>query len=529
MSMGTKICLFIFFLQYNFIAHGQSFFNINPELESIGGQGRCSVIFPIDSSFLVFGHRYDTSFGGSSSKPWYAKINYDGMMERQFSLRDVAYEDTFNALRLSFAKKDDSIWYGYSGRFINSNSTPYIYKLNIQTGEIISSQVIPNLHFPTDKMAPDKIFYINDTISLLSYHQDSDSTRLYITELDTLFNVIREFRVKSTSEKQFPKYFSRNPDGTYLLVLDSKLSQIDNYSTYNTSYMSLDKNGILVSFKWSPTTFPLSNGLVQAKNVIQDDQGNWIILASNYIKSPDSCYLCSIEHPYIFSVSSNFETLLWETRFIDIPPRIGPYYDIFSITQVEDGYIGSGEFRQLDLIGPTSSGILFKTNHDGDSLWMKHYIPLGWENEQVGFLGFLDVKTTPDGTIIAAGDAYDNFRQALLPWILHLDKDGCLVPGCNLINVLGQDLQTNVNEDRFSIFPNPAVEDIYLLSKMSSNENFLIQLVSNAGSIIKKALFVPEKGFQYTLPLDNIFPGMYHLIFTDPQTMQSESHTFIKQ
>lgn len=526
--MNNKVYILFFLLQYSIIAHGQTFFNIIPLLESIEGQGTCRVLFPTDSNFIVFGHRYDTSYGGSNAKPWFGKFKFDGQLASQYSLKDESYESTFNASRLAFAKKNNIEWFGYSGRFINSNSTPYIYNFNIQNGKIISSKLLFNLEYPNSDIAPDKIIFHADTISLLSYQQDLDSTRLYITELDTSFNIIREFRVESAARKHFPKFFSRNNDGSYILISDSKRPIQDNLNSNNFSYMHIASNGKIIEFKWSPASIPISNGLVEAKNIIKNENGDWIILGHHIIYHTDSCLFCAITIPYILSVTSTFDTLLWETRFYDIPYLAAPHFDVFAITQVSDGYVGAGEL-QGNLVANPPSGILFKTNLNGDSLWMKHYIPLGWNNSRAVAAKFLDIKTTSLDNIIAVGSVSDDSLEILLPWILHLDKDGCLVPGCNLINNLEESIQYKNNEDRFRIFPNPTAEDIYLLSKMSSSENILIQLVSNAGTIIKKTLFVPEKGFQYTLPLDNIPPGMYHLIFTDQQTMQSESHTIIKQ
>ncbi len=526
--MSNKVYLLLFLLQYSIIAHGQTFFSIIPELESIEGQGSCRILFPSDSNFIIFGHRYDTSYDGSNAKPWFGQFTLDGQMEVQYSLRDESYESTFNASRLNFAKKKNIVWFGYSGRFINSNSTPYIYKFNIQTGEIISSKLLPNLEYPNSNISPDKIIFHADTISLLSYQQDLDSTRLYITELDTLFNIIREFRIESAARKHFPKYFSRNTDGSYLLISDSKRPIPDNLNSNNISFMHIAANGKIIDFNWSPASIPISNGLVQAKNVIKNGNGDWIILGHHIIFHTDSCLFCAIQIPYILSVTKTFDTLLWQTRFYDIPYLAAPHFDVFAITQVSDGYVGAGEL-QGNLLEYPPSGILFKTNLNGDSLWMKHYIPLGWNKNRVGIAKFFDIKTSSSNNIIVAGEVSDDSLDILLPWILHLDKDGCLVPGCNLINSSEEDVQANIKEDHFGIFPNPAAEEIYLLSRKSSSEEILVQLVSNAGTIMKKTLFVPEKGFQYTLPLDKIHPGMYHLIFTDQKTMQSESHTFVKQ
>jgi type IX secretion system substrate protein len=527
MSMSNKIHLVLLLWQFVLIAHGQSYFNIIPELESIEGQGSCRVLFPRDSDFLVFGHRYDTSYEGSNAKPWYGGFTYESEMESQFSLRDETYENSFHASFLTFAQKDSQIWYGYSGRFINSNLTPYLYKLNIDSGEIVSSKLLPNKDYPNEGMAPVRIILNDNIISLLSYQQDSDSTRLYITELDTNFNLIREFRVEAAARKQFPKYFSRNNDGSYLLVLDSKRLIVDNFSTNNSSYMHIANDGSILNFKWSPSTFPLSNGLVQAKNVIRNENGDWIILSHHLIYHPDSCLFCAEQIPYIVSASPNFETVNWETRFLDIPKRIGPHNEVYTITLLADGYIGAGQFRQLDLIGYPSSGILFKAGLNGDSLWMKHYIPLGWQNERVNFAKFFDVKTTPTGSVIAAGEVSDDSLGVLLPWILHLDKDGCLVPGCNLVNTFEAE-SDEFSLDKFNIYPNPATTDIYLLSKIGSTHQITTQLVSNSGEIIKQTAFTPEKGYQYTLPIDDLPSGMYHIIFTDPETTRSESHSFFK-
>lgn len=526
MSSSNRLFTFLFFWHVILVAHGQSFFNIIPELESIKGLGSCRVLYTLDSSFLAFGHRYDTSYGGSDAKPWFGQFFYSGEVNQLFSLKDETYESPFNSSRLSFVRKNNKEWYGYSGRFINGKSTPYIYNLNIESGDILYSKLIPNIDYPTGKMAPARIFYDTDTISLLSYHQDSDSTRLYITELDTLFNVIREFRVESTAHKQFPKYFHRRNDGTYYFILDSTRPAMDNLNEYNSSYLNTTQDGKVIDFKWSPSTIPINNGLGQAKNVIRNENEDWIILGHHMISHPDSCLFCTIQIPYIIAVSADFDSLLWETRFYDIPYFAAPYFNVFALTQVSDGYIGAGEL-QGNLMEYPPSGVLFKAGLNGDSLWMKHYIPLGWNQDRVRVGKFFDVKTTPAGTIIAAGEVFDDSLRVLFPWLLHLDKDGCLVPGCNLTSSIEEEIETGDAKNNFSIYPNPAGEHIYLLSHISNSDPYMLSLVSSSGSVIKQTTLHAERGYQYTISLENIPAGTYHMILSDRKG-SVESHTVIK-
>lgn len=522
--MSIKAFIYIFLWHSCFIANGQSFFNIIPEIESIEGQGSCLAIYNLDNEFLIFGNRYDTSYIGTNAKPWLGRMNYHGELLEQFSLRDFNYLDNFNVARQTYAKFHNNHWYGYSGRFIDSHSTPYIFLLNVLTGEIENSRLLPNMDYPMGKMAPTKMFYKDNKLSLLSYQQDADSTRLYITELDTNLNYLREFRVSSTSRKQFPDYFIREKDGTYTIILDSYVSSNEGY---NLSFLHVSSNGAIIDFRWSPSDHQMSNLLTYAKNVIKDNEGNWILLAHQLINYPDSCLNCAVQIPYISSVTANFDSILWVTRFFDIPHIVGPNYHVYALTQVEDGYIGAGELLK-NLNGHPISGTLFKAGLNGDSLWMKHYIPLNWENSRVRVARLYDIKTTPEGTIIAAGEVYDDSLKGLFPWILHLDSDGCLVPGCNTVSSVTTPSETSWTDSKFVMYPNPVSDMLYILSRVTSAEPYLISLVKPDGTVSRSTQFLVNEGSQYTLPLENMPVGSYFIVISDPKTGFVETHNIVK-
>ncbi len=203
----ARIVLFLAIVFHAREACGQSFFDIIPDLQSVEMQGGCRVLYALDSNFVVFGHRYDTSYAGSNAKPWMGTFDYDGQMTALHSLRDTTYETPFNISFLQFAQKSPEKWLGYSARFINSISTPYLYELDMRSGKITSAILLPNKSLPGEIFGPCNIYYSDNRISLLSYNQDPDSVRLFITELDTNFNFLREFRVQPGARKQFPKFF----------------------------------------------------------------------------------------------------------------------------------------------------------------------------------------------------------------------------------------------------------------------------------------------------------------------------------
>ncbi|MEO5905813.1 MAG: hypothetical protein ABIQ11_03755, partial [Saprospiraceae bacterium] len=160
------------------------------------------------------------------------------------------------------------------------------------------------------------------------------------------------------------------------------------------------------------------------------------------------------------------------------------------------------------------------------SLWMKHYIPLNWDEDRVAWVNFNDVKTTPDGNLVVAGSIGDIELQIIRPWILHLDRDGCLVPGCN--SVSSDNEGSAVAERKFSIHPNPAAQELYLLSTITSSDLIGVKILTNEGVIIRSSNILIQSGNQYILPIDKLSPGTYHLVLSNNKKDIFESHTFIK-
>ncbi|MBL0008651.1 MAG: T9SS type A sorting domain-containing protein [Saprospiraceae bacterium] len=287
----------------------------------------------------------------------------------------------------------------------------------------------------------------------------------------------------------------------------------------------VDSFGLNTEFKWSPSEVPLNLVVGDTRTILEDTDGNWIIAGQYYDERP--CQNCYQHIPYIFSATQDFDSLIWQTRFYDLPNQNQTQYLLHSMTKVDDGFVVAADHLASDESPFPPSGVLFKASLDGDSLWMKHYIPLNWDEERVAWVNFNDVKTTPNGDLIVAGTLGDIELQTIRPWILHLDSNGCLVPGCNIVNT-NEEVWGTKNK-KFSIYPNPASEELYLLSSITSTEVLDLEIITNEGVVLRSTAITPQSSNQYILPLSQLTPGVYHLLIKCGKKSVIESHSFIKQ
>ncbi len=119
----------------------------------------------------------------------------------------------------------------------------------------------------------------------------------------------------------------------------------------------------------------------------------------------------------------NEGNVLWEYEF---PPEFWASNNI--ATTADGDVIGCG-FRRFDNLG--YYGWLFRISHDGEMLWQRSYRP---DTPIVGDVssGLLDLTETPDSGIAATGSMDDSLGQGTTSdiWLLKVDADGCLTPGC---------------------------------------------------------------------------------------------------
>jgi hypothetical protein len=200
-----------------------------------------------------------------------------------------------------------------------------------------------------------------------------------------------------------------------------------------------------------------------------------------------------------------------------------PFYYSNSITEVSDGYIFAGSSDGA--FGIETSGILGKVGFNGDSLWLKHYIPIEWDTVQGRWFFFQDIKTTPIGNIVVGGEGSDRYTSSIRPWILQLDKDGCLESGCNT-SAIANDLD-KIGVD-LSIFPNPAIKNcsIHIHNQISSSSSYELRIMNYEGRLLYRS-HVQGGDVQYLIDLKELQPGAYVAQLVDRKTGAQLSKKFV--
>lgn len=160
-------------------------------------------------------------------------------------------------------------------------------------------------------------------------------------------------------------------------------------------------------------------------------------------------------------------------------------------------------------------GLLLRTNSQGDSLWMRSYY---YQDDQIttGQGRFYDVLPTDDGGFIAAGAVYNPVQAPNPPgysqdtWVVKVDADGCIVPGCDGVGIAEQ--ATNLLE-ALSMYPNPVAQAASVtitldLPPSIADEQLQLSVVAADGRLVHSQRL---QGNTAQLATTNWAPGLYHI------------------
>ena len=159
-------------------------------------------------------------------------------------------------------------------------------------------------------------------------------------------------------------------------------------------------------------------------------------------------------------------------------------------------------------------GLLLRTTSEGDSLWMRSYY---YQDDVIsnGQGRFYDVLPTDDGGFIAAGAAYNPVGGPNPPgysqdtWVVKVDGEGCIVPGCNAVGVTEQ--ATNLLS-ALSIFPNPTHDRATIRLELPSSVTTTpldLSIVAMDGHLVYQQRIAGNG--DHVLTLDQLSAGVYHI------------------
>ncbi len=196
-------------------------------------------------------------------------------------------------------------------------------------------------------------------------------------------------------------------------------------------------------------------------------------------------------------------TINWTKRILKI-------YDgeiRYCVEDSSNNYICSGTI--FSEAGKKGDGYLVKFSAQGDSMWSRTINNSDRSTEQ-----FFNIAKASDGGFYLTGFSWIEGINTSKSWIVKVDSFGCLVPGCqNTVKTKDVD---DGKIKAFELYPNPANEVLYFLSRVTKNDDYTIHISDMQGKEVYCYQFMPVLGKQYIMEFTkNILPGIYVLRILD--------------
>ena len=509
----------------------QSPFQLLPEI-GLDNQSRAEIVVAHTNHFTVIGDHIDTSVVGFEPGIWPHQMmfDYNGNMLTFQKLIDSTYFKPFIGTGYPIKLEAPDCYYYYA--HIDTGGPyylPYILKIDFATGLIKKSLILDHPKGPEERYNTRTMGVANEqNILLANYYRYNDTSYVDIVELDTSLNIIRRPQIIFYDLHNAPFWITKNYEGHYEIIGDSwPLDDGIPIGISRPFYLRTDTTGVILKFKVLDTEENLGSWIADSYMIHRESNGDWIMAQMDYV-TIDTCFNCYNNIPYVIRVSPQFDSILWKTRFQTVPYAPRPFSISASLTKSNDnsGYVVSGSLTGSNFPGlQKSKGIVFKVSNEGDSLWMRKYTPLGWEEGRALWMKFDHITSTPHNTYLVASTVSDTLNKIVRSWILHLDEHGCLVPGCHITNSDGPELDKQPN---FRFHPNPVKDKIYVQSLFTASAKHALSIVDLNGRIIKSLSFTPSEDVQYILDASNFPAGSYFLSIKGSEGEAAEVFKFVK-
>ena len=216
---------------------------------------------------------------------------------------------------------------------------------------------------------------------------------------------------------------------------------------------------------------------------------------------------------YIYKLNPQHQ-LEWEVEFHEPYPTMG-YSDLNKVLAPADGsgYVIGGHISILEEGEADVVGWLAKVSLDGEKLWNRKIryleVPDVLETHEI-----FDLKEMPGGGYLMGGQTiYGNEPTGPIQrgWLLRVDEEGCLVPGCHLVNTEEEAAAPALS---LHLYPNPAQEYLYVLLRdagIARRRGAALQLLDLQGRILQSHPAGRIDEVTSILPVQGLPAGAYVL------------------
>jgi len=385
-----------------------------------------------------------------------------------------------------------------------------VWELN-SSGDLLQSNYYRNPYDPGSFIRTDAIvatadsgYIIASTIDEPPNQQGGDLSILKVDK-NGLIEWSQTRGVFATDE-QLPCLYLE-ADGTVVMgYFRENIASVPKNFTIKSVLEKLDSLGNTIWMYESPSTEQVwgVNDLIKTK-----DSG-WVVASGFGSELPINVISNqAIEEAYIYKLDSA-RNFLWGRKFHSDASTDANFAKVLELE--DSSLVGFGTVVRLyPEPNPTHfviHGRVVKLSPQGDSLWSREYEYLNTANAQHYIY---DVERTQDGGFLIAGECTGNgggvYQQG---WLLKLDGEGCLVPGCHLdLGVLPLGASARI---KLSLYPNPTSDylNIYYENQVQK-QDLTFTVVDALGRVLDRYTTADISDKTYIFPVSDLETGVYFL------------------
>ena len=262
--------------------------------------------------------------------------------------------------------------------------------------------------------------------------------------------------------------------------------------------------------------------LITNNTLIQDELGDF------YFSQLDTPFFIDSTGSFpdsgggITKLNKGLDSVLWSLPYNRFDSPIDPSrkrYFTRGMRALSDGsFLSYGEIDDISIFKDLA--FLVKFNKDGEIIWTRFFKPTLLDSS-IRESVFVDCKELPDGRLLCLGQSDNSFSSSPLGseiWLLMLDEEGCLEPGCGMEQIITSTSRTLPNQSG-SVCPNP-VSDILQVADVSFHSYVITDMM---GRQVVKGDFDSEIHLPSSMP-----SGMYILQLVEDNQLKSV-FKFLKQ